>query len=100
MEINKSVYSALTKNLYRVEFSEAHQQMYLSFYGEDLITTEDSFTVFKCVTHLEFKIFEIFIESNYSTPYTLENLLESSLIISRFANKLADNYFYIVPIKH
>jgi hypothetical protein len=100
MEIDKSVYSTLTKNLYRVEFSEAQEQWHLSFYKSDIIDSEDWFTVFDCVNDLEFKIFEIFLESTYSKPYTLENVLECSLIISRFANKLADSYYEIVPIKH
>ena len=97
----------MTKNLYKLEFSETKQHWCLSFYGEDLglygedlITSEDFFTVFKCVNHLEFKIFEIFLETNYNTPYTLENVLECSLIISRFANKLSHSYYEILPIKH
>jgi hypothetical protein len=108
MEINKSVYSALTKNLYRVEFSEAQEQVrkipiqnhYISLNNTDIIDSEDWFTVFDCVNDLEYKIFQIFVETNYSTPYTLENLLESSLIISRFANKLAYFNYEIVPIKN
>jgi hypothetical protein len=100
MEIDKSVYSALTKNIYKVEFSETKQEWHLSFYGEDLITSEDFFTVFKCVNHLEFTIFEIFLESTYCKPFTLENVLECSLIISRFESKLSHSYFEILPIKH
>ena len=108
MKINKSSYWELTKNLYRIEFNEAQQEIrtiplqnhYISLNNTDLIDSEDWFTVFNCVNDLEYRIFQIFVETNYSTPYTLENLLESSLIISRFANKLADNYLYIVPIKH
>jgi hypothetical protein len=99
IEINKSLYETLTENLYKVEFNESKQHFHLSLYVKGLKDSNGSCKIYDCVSDFEFKIFKIFLQSNYKSPYTLENVLDASKIISKFHNELVNNNIDILPIK-
>jgi hypothetical protein len=98
MDINRELLELTTNLLFKVEFKEEKQHFHLSLYSKDLKDSNGYVCVFDCVNDLEFKIFNFFLESNYSKPYKIKDVLKSALIVQRFYKKLIENNYDILPI--
>ena len=98
MDINKKLLDLLTNLLYKVEFSEKQQRFYLSLYSKNQKDSNGYVQVFSCVNDLEFKIFNVFLESNYEKPYKLNEVLFCARQVSRFYTELVKSNYQILPV--
>ena len=98
MEINQKLLETITKNLFKVEFNEKQQHFHLSSYSKHLESSHGWVEIFSCVDDREFKIFTIFLESNYEKPYNLKDLHLCAEQISSFHSMLIEKNYDILPV--